>query len=274
MSDKRRSDRVDLLLPIEIIGTDLLGIHFFRKGTASVIGRNGAAIQLDSELVSGQVVTIRNLNNSKECEATVVGSIGQHDNKCSYGVVLADVALNLWDLEFPELVPDQPPIGRIVLSCKVCNRQEVVHLNEIEIHVLETARTLRRHCRICRSETSWFHTSLKEEAITLPEPSELLTESSQVNSESGYGWKRKYKRIPTTFPACVRQCGPPGEIVVCDNISRGGICFRSQNRYQPDTHIEVAVPYETKGSGNIFVPARIVHVDLFGRLFRHGAAYL
>ena len=38
------------------------------------------------------------------------------------------------------------------------------------------------------------------------------------------------------------------------------------------SQIELAVPY-SKGSGNIFVPARIVFSQKFQDLFRHGAAY-
>src|ERR1022692_232167 len=42
MSNRRQSDRVDVEVPIEIIGADLLGTQFFKQGVASVISRNGA----------------------------------------------------------------------------------------------------------------------------------------------------------------------------------------------------------------------------------------
>ena len=75
MSNKRKSDRLTLEVPVEVIGADLLGVQFFKQGTASVISRNGAAIRLNFSLVPNQAVIIRNLNNSKECEGTVVGLI-------------------------------------------------------------------------------------------------------------------------------------------------------------------------------------------------------
>ena len=272
-TDKRRTDRVDLAIPVEIIGADSVGLQVFRTGTASVINRNGASVQLDYKLVPDQVVTIRNLENSKESEGRIVGLIGQEGNKFSYGVALLDSSVNLWDIEFPELSADQNPLVRVVLSCKGCNTREIAYLDEIEIRVLETTKTIQRHCNACRTTTVRSQ-GLPQESDHSVRAEVIPATTADTEAKLPFVSKRKHKRVPTTFAACVRQCGPPGEIVSCDDISRGGLCFRSQNRYEKGTHIEVAVPYSAKGSGNIFVPARVVHVEMFGKLFRHGAAYL
>jgi len=269
MSNRRQSDRVDVEVPIEIIGADLLGTQFFKQGVASVISRNGAGIQVDFPLLPGQVVIIRNLNNSKEREGTIVGLVGQGGNVPTFGMRLSDPDLHPWDLAFPEVSRDQAPLVRIVLACKLCDSREVVHLDEIQTRVLETSERLERACTRCRIETFWCRTSLKK-----IEGTDQGNDSSQTDPEARYRWQRKYKRVPTTFPACVRLSGPPGEIVFCENISRGGLCFRSLNRYSQGSQIEVAVPYDSRGGGNIFVSARVLHVALFGKLFRHGAEYL
>jgi len=44
---------------------------------------------------------------------------------------------------------------------------------------------------------------------------------------------------------------------VCEDLSKGGIAFRSRNEYPKGTRVEVAVPF-TPGAGAIFVPIRIV----------------
>jgi len=270
--DKRRTDRVDLTIPVEIIGADSVGLQVFRTGTASVINRNGASVQLDYKLVPDQVVIIRNLANSKECDGRIVGLIGQEGKNFFYGVALLDLSVNLWDMEFAEVPVDQNPLVRVVLSCKGCNGREIAHLDEIEIRVLETTKTLQRHCNTCRT------TTIRTLDVTdVSDPSlraEATSSKADPNAMASFVSRRKHKRVPTTFTACVRQCGPPGEIVVCADISRGGLCFRSKNRYEKGTHIEVAVPYSAKGSGNIFVPARVVHVKVLGGLFSHGIAYL
>jgi hypothetical protein len=58
-------------------------------------------------------------------------------------------------------------------------------------------------------------------------------------------------------------------------LSKGGISFRSRNKYPEGTRMEVAVPY-TPGAGAIFVPIRIVFSQPIttAGLVRHGAAYL
>ena len=272
-TDKRRTDRVDLTIPVEIIGADSVGLQVFRTGTASLVNRNGASVQLDYKLVPDQVVTIRNLENSKECEGRIVGLIGQDGNKFTYGVALLDPSINLWDIEFLQLPADQNPLVRVVLSCKGCNSREIAYLDEIEIRVLETTKTIQRHCSACRTTTIRTQGLTGEAADPLRV--EVIHASDAVPGATvGFASRRKHKRVPTTFSACVRQCGPPGEIVSCEDISRGGLCFRSTNRYDKGTHIEVAVPYSAKGSGNIFVPARIVYVELIDKIFKHGAAYL
>jgi hypothetical protein len=87
-------------------------------------------------------------------------------------------------------------------------------------------------------------------------------------------------RTGVTFTACIRHADSD-EIVECDNISRGGLCFQSRKRYPVDSSIEIAAPY-SPGWHAIFVPATIRHVEQLpggadplpnGALFRYGEAY-
>jgi hypothetical protein len=85
---------------------------------------------------------------------------------------------------------------------------------------------------------------------------------------------RRHIRARVHFTACIRL-NPAGEdIVECDNISKGGLSFRSLKQYDQNASIEVAVPYYP-GQPSIFVRARIVRVEeLPGlNLFRYGVAY-
>jgi hypothetical protein len=86
--------------------------------------------------------------------------------------------------------------------------------------------------------------------------------------------RRRDVRTGVSFTACVRQGSSEDQIVECDNLSRGGLSFRSRQPYALDSVIEVAAPYSL-GAHAIFVPACIKHVEALpgGTLFRYGAAY-
>jgi hypothetical protein len=85
--------------------------------------------------------------------------------------------------------------------------------------------------------------------------------------------RRRDVRTRVSFTACIRR-GVSDEIVECDNVSKGGLSFRSRNAYAVGSSIDVAVPY-SPGAPAIFVSATIRHVQTIaaGSLFRYGAKY-
>jgi hypothetical protein len=87
--------------------------------------------------------------------------------------------------------------------------------------------------------------------------------------------RRKYVRARVTFAACIRTPEFGDDITTCEDISRGGLRFKSRKRYPIGTNIEVAVPYSAESQG-IFVPGRVVFVqDLPDQgMSRHGICYL
>src|SRR5438128_11470286 len=83
-------------------------------------------------------------------------------------------------------------------------------------------------------------------------------------------------RIKVNFTGCVRnQHGSEEDMVVCENISRGGLCFKSRRCYDKTAAIAVAAPY-TPGSPDIPVSARIVSVQELpaAKMCRYAARYL
>ena len=71
--------------------------------------------------------------------------------------------------------------------------------------------------------------------------------------------RRKHARARVKFKACIRRAGMPDDVVSCEDMSRGGLRFKSRKQYFENTMIEVAVPYSSGGQ-SIFVPAQIVYV--------------
>jgi len=86
--------------------------------------------------------------------------------------------------------------------------------------------------------------------------------------------RRRHVRTRVNFTACVRVNHLNEEVVECDNVSKGGLCFRSRKLYPENSAIEVAVPY-SPGQPAIFVAAQIRRVEELSGLglFRYGVAY-
>ncbi|MGA2099281.1 MAG: PilZ domain-containing protein [Candidatus Acidiferrum sp.] len=86
--------------------------------------------------------------------------------------------------------------------------------------------------------------------------------------------RRKHIRTKVSYKACIRRSGYPDDVVTCEDMSRGGICFKSRKQYFPRTTIEVAVPY-AHGANAIFVPAEIAWVVEItkDKLYKCGLAY-
>jgi len=86
--------------------------------------------------------------------------------------------------------------------------------------------------------------------------------------------RRKHVRTKANFKACIRSFAFGEDVVACEDISRGGLCFRSRKPYTVKFKIEVAAPY-TPGVQNFFVTGEIVHVQEMTKekMFRCGVAY-
>lgn len=113
-------------------------------------------------------------------------------------------------------------------------------------------------------------------ATAVQSPSAAKSRPSAPPAFSGGGKpnRRRHVRTRVRFTACVRGNHSGEEVVECDNVSKGGLCFRSRKRYAEGAAIEVAVPY-APGQPAIFVPAQIRRVEELPSLglFRYGVAY-
>ena len=86
--------------------------------------------------------------------------------------------------------------------------------------------------------------------------------------------RRKHPRTRVSYKASIRRPGFTDDIVTCEDMSKGGLCFRSRKQYFQGTDIEVAVPY-SPGANAIYVPAQIAWVVEItkDKLYKCGASY-
>jgi hypothetical protein len=87
--------------------------------------------------------------------------------------------------------------------------------------------------------------------------------------------KRRHVRIRVRFSACVHHPSHTDEIVECENVSKGGVCFHGVEQYPVNSLIELAAPF-SPGETALFVPAKITRIEALsgGKVFRYGVEYL
>jgi PilZ domain len=266
----RQSDRVSLQLQVEASWTDGACAPIRQLAQTLLISRNGGVIRLSEKIFPGQEITLhRKLDGDqvKAARARIMAEIDCEADGFIYAVAILDQRMDFWEIEFPSPHKAEEALARMLMECSFCQRREVVYLNEMELKSFEVRRCVARLCKHCDSPSIWI------EAQSEPDFEETLPSRSAV--EERVLPRRNRTRIKARVLACIRRRGFQEEVAVCEDLSRGGISFRSRNKYPEGSRLEVAVPY-TPGAGAIFVPIRIVFSQAItaAGLFRHGAAYL
>src|SRR5882757_5123723 len=256
----RQSDRVSFRMPVEASWVSLGGQTLTQVAETMLVSRNGGVLRLTEKLSMGQEVHLRRHLEGEFCKtarARVVAEIDQDPpNHFLYAIHLLDPRAEFWDIEFPSLHKAEEALARLLMECSFCQRREVVYLNEIQLKSFEIRKCVARHCRICDSPSIWI---------------ESLSELRSPNDGAGApGSSVEERVIPRRNRTRIKA-----RIVVCEDLSKGGLSFRSRNQYTEGSRVEVAVPF-TPGTGAIFVPIRIVFSQSIptAGLYRHGAAYI
>lgn len=271
----RRSDRLSLNLPIQVSGSDSFGQFFMEDGQTDLVSRHGAKILISHALVPEQEILVRCLKTGVESEARVVGQVGKSAAGYFYGIEFLDANLNVWAIEFPPLTESQNAVARALLECGHCHSQELVYLNELEAEVFETNKSLSRRCKRCNDTALWKQAANNLSNQVIAQISESDARSKIPTALPRTQNERKDIRVTLKMVACIRgmQCGE--EVVTTENLSRGGMRFKSAKFYAPGSTVEVALPF-AYGTTNIFALAQISNAEFLPRegLTLYGVAYV
>ncbi|MBZ5540519.1 MAG: PilZ domain-containing protein [Acidobacteriia bacterium] len=269
----RQSDRVALRVPVEASWYNSSGQPVAQTVETLLISRGGAVLRLAEQLATGQEVLLQRHMSDTVCKtahATVVTEIDRDPRGFIYAVAIRDPQPDFWDIDFPTPAQAADALARMLMECSFCRRREIVYLNELELKSFEVRKCVARICKHCNAPSIW--TEARSDERSSPEQADsadLFLPAEQVQPS------RNRARIKARVLACIRRRGFQEEIAVCEDLSRGGLAFRSRNQYAEGTRLEIAVPF-TPGNSAIFVPIRIVSSRLIpaAGLYRHGAAYL
>lgn len=274
LSKQRRSDRIAMSIPIRVSGRDERGQDFVAESRTVNLSRHGATIILKQSLKPDQDLKITLLRRSMGAAFRVVGRIGGESDGFVYGVAQLDSGVDLWGIGFPPTSDAKRVVGRLLMECSACKYQEIAYMNELEVQVFQANQELTRPCEKCRKATLWKAAREESAGPVLAGSAVAEAEPAPSPQPTTLG-KRRNTRINTRLVACIRQPGFKEEVVTTENMSRGGLCFRSGKSYVSGSPIEVAVPFSA-GGANIFVPARVCHVmrKETDMIYRIGVAYV
>jgi hypothetical protein len=266
----RQSDRVSFRMPVEASWLTTSGMAIKQTAQTLLVSRNGGVLRLTEKLSQGQDLTLRRHCDGdvwKTARARVVAEFDREPEGFLYAIAILEPRADFWDIDFPAPHKAEEALARLLMECSFCQRREVVYLNELELKSFEVRKCVARVCKHCDSPSIWIEA---QSELTSPG-----TPAARPPAEDRVLPRRNRTRVKARVLACIRRRGFQEEVVVCEDLSKGGISFRSRNQYPEGTRIEVAVPF-TPGSGAIFVPIRIVFSQLMpsAGLYRHGAAYI
>jgi hypothetical protein len=253
---------------VEVLWSGSDGVTVNSPAHTQLVSRNVGVLHLMEELPSGQEVTLRRPYSDewKTTRARVGGEIDRDSKGFLYDFRVLEAASDFWNVELPAPERTGDALARLFMECSVCHGREVVLLTPVEVRSFEMRRCIARMCSLCSAPSIWIEAEGETQLIQ--------RDRVDTELEKQFLPARASARLKARLMACIRQRGYDEE-AVCEDLSEGGISFRSRSQYAEGSRIEIAVPFRP-GTKAIFVPARIVSsVQLSGvGLFRHGVSYL
>ena len=266
----RQSDRVTFRMPVEASWTASDGTVVKHVAETLLVSRNGGVLRMEQKLTAGQEITLRRVEGDlvKTTPARVMAEIDQEPGGFLYAIQITEPRTDFWNIEFPAPYKADEALARLLMECGFCERREVVYLNEMELKSFEVRKCIARLCKHCDTPSIWIEAQSEVKSQEKGSSQGLSVEERVIP-------RRNRTRVKARVLACIRRRGFQEEVAVCEDLSKGGLSFRSRNKYDEGSRVEVAVPF-TPGSGAIFVPIRIVFSQAIpaAGLYRHGAAYI
>lgn len=262
VTERRRSDRVMLTVPLRITGNDEHGEYFECKAHTISLNRHGARMFIGKGLRGGQVVTVVNLMNRRQATFRVAGPVvpvtergGEYgvlgpvlapsENSAEIGLECLDPKVDLWGIHFPPPSASEEIDPKALLTCHACNSAELVPLALVEVDVLETSGILTRRCQKCDETGPWGYAASELPTNGVPE-SPMLPSGSEGGTAAEAAERRRHRRAVLQLPTRIRDYFGGVEIARSENVSKGGVCFGTEKSYHPGEGIFVVCPYDKR----------------------------
>ena len=254
-SEKRRSDRLMLTIPLIVEGTDARRNPFRDHAHTTSLNRHGARIYTARPLRVNQSISLTNLICNREATFRVVGPVAPITEKGGeWGVEYASPNDNIWGIQFPPVRAEEGSESTALLECRECHSVVLMRLSLVEVEVLETSGILSKSCVYCEHEAPWGFT---EKQVAMSGPAEEENTMPRAHPSARGTEQRKHRRIALQLPVRVRDYYGGAEVGRTENISKGGFCFVSERHYHVGGGVLVVCPYNPAAQ-IIEIRARIV----------------
>lgn len=253
---RRRSERLLLTFPIKVEGADPKGNRFSETTRTLIINRHGARIQLKRPVATGQTLHIINLMANREADFRVVGPTQPfNDQGGEWGVECRDETPNIWGIDFPPAEENEMPCSAL-LECRKCRQVVLTRMSLVELDVLTSAGLLTKDCRACEQATSWGYVQ-KSIGIPVPATDGDASVNEVLEAPRPTVERRVSQRVSLRLPIRVRSYQGTEEFTKSENVSKGGVAFISDNRYELGEALQITCPYNPGGQ-NIELRAHVV----------------
>jgi tyrosine-protein phosphatase YwqE len=112
--ERRRTVRVMLSVPLRVSGLTEIGEKFSVKAMSHTVSRHGASIELELEVVLGEMLRLENEITREKVEGKVVSIRRTRDGKKFVAIEFNSGEANFWHMAFP--VPGARPMRRPISS--------------------------------------------------------------------------------------------------------------------------------------------------------------
>jgi tyrosine-protein phosphatase YwqE len=112
--ERRRTVRVMLSVPLRVSGHTQIGERFSIRALSHSVSLHGASIELQLEVVLGEILQLENEITKEQVEGRVVSIRRTRDGKKYVAIEFVSEDANFWHMAFP--VPGAKPLRRPISS--------------------------------------------------------------------------------------------------------------------------------------------------------------
>jgi tyrosine-protein phosphatase YwqE len=112
--ERRRTVRVMLSVPLRVSGLTEIGEKFSVRAMSHTVSRHGASIELELEVVLGEMLRLENEITREKVEGKVVSIRRTRDGKKFVAIEFNSGEANFWHMAFP--IPGARPMRRPISS--------------------------------------------------------------------------------------------------------------------------------------------------------------